>query len=196
MNVYLLSPCHAEFNLEVIDRNIYLFLIICQHLSEIHCPGACTILKQGVWTCWIFDLQNLQILSHHSKTLLDQFHVLHLQIDGLFQDSIDNGLELLQSCTKPSIYFIENLRKIFSPTMSTLLLDQEGEVTLPGDHYWYYHPGALSESQVIATHLKIGTRRWNLRVPDLQTSCNDLTTSQETRIAIPAMAVRWPALFF
>ena len=44
-------------------------------------------------------------------------------------------------------------------------------------HCWGFpqYPGALSWSQVTAAHLEIGTRRWNLRVPDLQMSCSDLT---------------------
>ena len=35
-----------------------------------------------------------------------------------------------------------------------------------------------------------GTRRWNLRVPDLQMSCRDLTLHQSTRIVVPAQAAR------
>ena len=35
-----------------------------------------------------------------------------------------------------------------------------------------------------------GTRRWNLRVPDLQVSCCDLTSGQGTSIVVPAIAVR------
>ena len=39
-----------------------------------------------------------------------------------------------------------------------------------------------------------GTHRWNLRVPDLQMSCRDLTTWQGTRIEPMAMDVQWYAL--
>ena len=39
----------------------------------------------------------------------------------------------------------------------------------PGDRNWY-----PTVSQVSATHMKMGTRRWNLRVPDLQMSSTDL----------------------
>ena len=35
-----------------------------------------------------------------------------------------------------------------------------------------------------------GARRFHLRVPDLQTSCRDLTTWQGTRIVAPVMAAR------
>ena len=55
-------------------------------------------------------------------------------------------------------------------------------------YYWDCYPGALSVSQVIATHLRIGTRRWNLRVSDLHKSCSDLTAWQEARAT---MASRW-----
>ena len=37
------------------------------------------------------------------------------------------------------------------------------------------------------------TRRWNLRVPDLQMSCRDLTIWLGTRIVAPAMIDGWPA---
>ena len=64
------------------------------------------------------------------------------------------------------------------------------------DHYWSYDPDALSLSQVTATHLKIGTRRWNLQVPDLQLSCRDLTTWQEYQDNITrAMPADWHAPF-
>ena len=36
---------------------------------------------------------------------------------------------------------------------------------------------------------RLGTRRWNLRVPDLQTGCRDLTTWWGSRIVAPAMAI-------
>ena len=37
----------------------------------------------------------------------------------------------------------------------------------PGGHYWIYYPGALCLSQVTATHLRLGTFRFLLRVPNL-----------------------------
>ena len=42
--------------------------------------------------------------------------------------------------------------------------------------------------QVSATHLKIGTLRWNLWVPNLQTSCRDMATWQATLLSSLAMA--------
>ena len=35
-----------------------------------------------------------------------------------------------------------------------------------------------------------GTRRWNLRVPDLQMSCSDLVLRLGTRIVVPVMVTR------
>ena len=52
-------------------------------------------------------------------------------------------------------------------------------------------PGGLFLSEVGATHLKIGTRRWNLQDTDFQMSCWDFTISQGTRIVVPGMATRW-----
>ena len=42
---------------------------------------------------------------------------------------------------------------------------------------------------------RLGTRRFHLRVPNLQMSSRDLTTWQGTRIKYPAMAARQHALF-
>ena len=39
-----------------------------------------------------------------------------------------------------------------------------------GVHYWGYYPGALYR-QIITTHLRSGTRKFHLRVPNLQMSC-------------------------
>ena len=44
-----------------------------------------------------------------------------------------------------------------------------------GSHSWGYYPSALWIGQICATQLRADTCRWNLLVPDLQTSCNDLT---------------------
>ena len=62
-----------------------------------------------------------------------------------------------------------------------------GDVSHPGSHCCDFYPGALSWNQVLQLIWRSGTRRWNLRVPDLQLSCSDLTTWQGTRIIAPVM---------
>ena len=43
------------------------------------------------------------------------------------------------------------------------------------DYFIEQHLSPLSSlNQIPATHLQIGTRRWNLRLPDIQMSCKDL----------------------
>ena len=37
---------------------------------------------------------------------------------------------------------------------------------------------------------RLGTRRWNLRVPNLQMSCRDLTSRSGARIVVPVIATR------
>ena len=66
----------------------------------------------------------------------------------------------------------------------------------PGGHNWDYYSGALSIFKLLQFIGRSGTRRWNLRVPDLQMSCRDLTIGQGTRIVAPTMAVRWYAWFY
>ena len=60
----------------------------------------------------------------------------------------------------------------------------------PGGHNWNYCPGALSLSQVTATHFKIGHRIFHLWVPNLQMSCRELTAWQGTSMIVPVMATR------
>ena len=54
------------------------------------------------------------------------------------------------------------------------------------------HPDGQAKS--LSFIWRSGTRRWNLRVPDLQMNCRDLTTWQGTRIVAPRMVARWHAL--
>ena len=58
---------------------------------------------------------------------------------------------------------------------------------------------AINETTILVPYLQIkslqlfwrlGIRRWNLRVPDLQMSCRDLTQRQGTRIATPVIATK------
>ena len=61
----------------------------------------------------------------------------------------------------------------------------------PGGHYMHYYLGTLWYlSKPMQLIWRSGTCRLNLRVPDLQMSCKDLTTCQGTRIFAPAMAAR------
>ena len=84
----------------------------------------------------------------------------HPPIDGLEQDcsnSIANALELLQSCTKPSIWTI--------PT---------GHVTewpLLGLLPWY----PIAHVKSLQLIWRLGTGRWNLLVSDLQMNFSNLT---------------------
>ena len=64
-----------------------------------------------------------------------------------------------------------------------------------GGHYGDYHAGTLS---FIVKSLPLirrsGARRWNLRVPDLQMSCSDLSYWERSDLVILEMAARmaWP----
>ena len=55
----------------------------------------------------------------------------------------------------------------------------------------FYRAELLSWCYII---WRSGTRRWNLRVPNLPMSCRDFAASQGTRILSPAMAAQWHAL--
>ena len=51
----------------------------------------------------------------------------------------------------------------------------------------YCYPGAPSFSQVIVNHL--GTCKWNLRVPNLQMNCSNLTRMRGYQDSIPAICL-------
>ena len=61
---------------------------------------------------------------------------------------------------------------------------------LPSGHFRDYYSGDLSCSQVSVTHLKIGTRRFHLRVPDLQMSYRDLTEQVGISFVVPVIVTR------
>ena len=90
----------------------------------------------------------------------------------------------------------------------------------PGGHLWDYYSNTPSLSQVTAHHFdglmqerrnsianalelrlscantsiwSLDAHRWNLLVPDLQTSCRDLNTWQGTRIIVLIIAATWHA---
>ena len=60
--------------------------------------------------------------------------------------------------------------EIFDERVWSILYSTEWRMS-PGDHCRDYYPGALSCSQLSATHFKI----WHLQVPDLQLCCLDMT---------------------
>ena len=64
-------------------------------------------------------------------------------------------------------------------------------ITAAGILVYSYH--CVKSVQLI---WRSGTRRFHLRVPDLQMSCRDLTTWQGTRIVASVIVVRWNAPSF
>ena len=53
-----------------------------------------------------------------------------------------------------------------------------------------YNPGTCHGVKSVQLIWRLGTRRFHLRVPDLQMSCSDLNLRQGTRIVVPVVAAR------
>ena len=104
---------------------------------------------------WLPYLYNWNPRRRIPITKIRSHDRLYMYIDGSVQDcsdSIANVLELLPSCTKPSISV---------------------QYMSPCGHYWNYYCGALSLSQVISYEDRTPI---HLRVSNLKMSCRDLTT--------------------
>ena len=70
----------------------------------------------------------------------------------------------------------------------------ESRACHPGDHYWNYFLVHYLKVKSLQLTWRSGTRRWNLRVPDLQMSCRDLTPCQGTRIEAPCIGSQMTCL--
>ena len=116
------------------------------------------------------------------------YTVLYVCYRSLFADSMR---VLIATWPSPAFQFSSSQGTLAAIDKVTWRVGHVTLVTITGTTSWLVHYLKVKSLQLI---WRSGTRRWNLRVPDLQMSCRDLTPCQGTRIEAPCVGSQMTCL--